>query len=89
MFRLNAAAVENGIAEATHLLAMYIGCRIWFEWVDTNANPSDGLSRDGLSDPAFGNMAKGRAAPSWQSCPTFSERISKIRELCGLGGDIV
>jgi hypothetical protein len=27
-----------------------VGARGWFEWIDTDANPSDGLSRDGVSD---------------------------------------
>ena len=25
--------------------------RIWFEWVDSDANPADGLSRMGIADP--------------------------------------
>ena len=24
--------------------------RIWYEWIDSNSNPADGLSRDGLLD---------------------------------------
>ena len=28
-----------------------MGCRAWFEWIDSKSNPSDGLSRDGLEDP--------------------------------------
>eukprot|EP00435_Cladocopium_sp_Y103_P025431 s4491_g6.t1 len=27
------------------------GARIWYEWIDSASNPSDGLSRDGLQDP--------------------------------------
>ena len=26
------------------------GTRVWFEWVASDDNPSDGLSRDGLKD---------------------------------------
>ena len=37
----------SGIA---HLIMMLLHCRIWFEWVDSDSNPSDGLSRDGLCD---------------------------------------
>ena len=33
---------------AAHLIAAGIGCRIWFEWVDSKSNCSDGLSRAGL-----------------------------------------
>ncbi len=24
--------------------------RVWFEWVDSDSNPADGLSRDGILD---------------------------------------
>ena len=27
-----------------------LNCRVWFEWIDSEANPSDGLSREGLQD---------------------------------------
>ena len=35
---------------ATHILFAKYGCRVWFEWIDSHSNPSDGLSRDGLED---------------------------------------
>ena len=28
-----------------------VNCRPWYEWVDSEANPADGLSRLGVSDP--------------------------------------
>lgn len=41
-----------------HLLAQFstlqfhvLQCRVWVEWIDSESNPSDGLSREGLSDP--------------------------------------
>ena len=37
--------------QATHLLWLHLGCRVWIEWVDSNSNPADGLSRLGLEDP--------------------------------------
>jgi hypothetical protein len=40
----------NSIATVMHLLMAKVGCRIWFEWIDSDSNPSDGLSRDGLED---------------------------------------
>ena len=35
---------------AAHLYWAAAGTRVWFEWVASNDNPSDGLSRDGLHD---------------------------------------
>ena len=34
----------------SHLLFAKYNIRVWFEWVDSDSNPSDGLSRDGLDD---------------------------------------
>ena len=39
------------IAQFAQLLLCGLSCRTWFEWIDSKSNPSDGLSRDGLSDP--------------------------------------
>ena len=33
-----------------HLKLMRINARGWFEWIDSDSNPSDGLSRAGLKD---------------------------------------
>ncbi|CAE8595290.1 unnamed protein product [Polarella glacialis] len=38
------------IVVATHLVAAYLDCRIFYFHVDSASNPSDGLSRDGLND---------------------------------------
>ena len=38
------------IAMCSHLLLAFLRCRVWFEYVESEANVSDGLSRDGLSD---------------------------------------
>ena len=38
------------LAGIAHLVMMTIKCRIWFEWIDSDSNVSDGLSRDGLLD---------------------------------------
>jgi len=44
--------------EDVHLLAQYsqllchsLNARLWIEWIDSESNPSDGLSRLGVSDP--------------------------------------
>ena len=38
------------IATITHLLFASLGCRVYFEHVESGANVSDGLSRGGLGD---------------------------------------
>ena len=30
---------------------MRLVCRAWFEWIDSDSNISDGLSREGVTDP--------------------------------------
>ena len=40
----------GGIANAVHWLLFSVGCRPWFEWIDSESNCSDGLSRDGVND---------------------------------------
>ena len=36
------------IAEAPQLLWALRRVRVWIEWIDSESNPSDGLSRDGV-----------------------------------------
>ena len=38
------------IAPLTHLMLAQLGCRVYFEYIESEANPSDGLSRAGLLD---------------------------------------
>jgi len=38
------------ISMCTHLMLSFLQCRVWFEYVESEANVSDGLSRDGISD---------------------------------------
>lgn len=38
------------IAQGIHWLSARHQIRLWVEWIDSESNPSDGLSRDGLSD---------------------------------------
>ena len=38
------------IAHMAHLLRAQLSCRSWFEWIHSESNPSDGLSREGLAD---------------------------------------
>ena len=39
------------IAQSSSLLTAALGARVWYEWIDSDSNPSDGLSRLGLKDP--------------------------------------
>ena len=41
----------HAIAQFYHLLHHHLQCRVWIEWVDSQSNTSDGLSRLGLLDP--------------------------------------
>ena len=45
----------NSIVQPAHLFWMYLDVRAWIWWVDSNSNPSDGLSRLGLEDPWTNN----------------------------------
>ena len=50
---IKGSSKENEVDALTtwaHLLAYQEGAAIWYEWVDTDSNPADGLSRDGLCD---------------------------------------
>ena len=38
----------QGIAELTQFFWASLRCRVWIEWIDSDSNPSDGLSREGL-----------------------------------------
>ena len=39
------------ISQATHVKLHSLGCRLWVEWIDSESNVSDGLSRLGVLDP--------------------------------------
>ena len=38
------------IVQLSSILLLRLRARLWIEWVNSDANPSDGLSRDGLAD---------------------------------------
>ena len=38
------------IAQCSLVRLARLGCRLWLEWIDSESNPSDGLSRAGLDD---------------------------------------
>ena len=39
------------ICQFAHVVLFRARARVWYEWVDSGSNPSDGLSRLGLKDP--------------------------------------
>ena len=44
-------------AAVAHLAFAKLSSRLWVEWIDSKSNPSDGVSREGISDElahAFG-----------------------------------
>ena len=67
------------IAECTALMAMRLNCRIWYEWVDSNAIPSDGRSRLGAADPRYGSISTKGATPEWHALGTDAERFREIQ----------
>ena len=38
------------LAELLHAILLKLSARIWVEWIDSDSNPADGLSRAGLND---------------------------------------
>ena len=40
----------DSILQLSALLLLQLEARLWVEWINSDANPSDGLSRDGLDD---------------------------------------
>jgi len=43
-------AEANVVAQTLHWLLVEHGIRMWLEWIDSESNLSDGLSRDGVTD---------------------------------------
>jgi hypothetical protein len=41
----------GSLVHLAHLKWAELGCRVWIEWINSDSNPSDGLSRAGLLDP--------------------------------------
>ena len=46
----NLPEVESAV-QVAHLLWLHLHCRVWIEWIDSDSNPADGLSRLGFQDP--------------------------------------
>ena len=60
------------IIQAAHLLWMRLGARMWLEWIDSDSNPADGLSRLGVADPwssLQGWELREEKSPPWERVP--------------------
>ena len=45
------------LAQMIHLLLYHLHCSLWFEWIQSKSNWSDGISRDGFKDRFIQNYA--------------------------------
>ena len=63
---------------AVHALLTSVNCRAWFEWVDSESNPADGLSRLGLHDPWT-------ARQGWQLANAAPYVAPNVKEILGIG----
>ena len=60
------------LVQAAHLLWMRLSTRVWIEWIDSDSNPADGLSREGVADPwssRQGWTLREVVPPPWLSVP--------------------
>ena len=76
----------GAIAGLAHLLCAHLGCRVWFEWIDSESNPADALSRDGLDDHWTRQQAwvlQEVTAPEWDSL--FHEQWRALEILKDIG----
>ena len=86
LIRGSSSSLDVGVmAQAVHWLLMRIDCRIWIEWIDSDSNPSDGLSRLGIHDPwtiEQGWQLQQGLVPSWHF--GLAEHIDQCRLTLGL-----
>ena len=40
----------DSIVQISSIVLLHLEARLWVEWINSDSNPSDGLSRDGLAD---------------------------------------
>jgi len=69
------------IVQTSQAVLQALGARTWFEWIDTESNPSDGLSRDGLLDvwtQSQGWSVKDYAFPPELLPDTFSSLLEHL-----------
>ena len=62
--------------------------RIWYEWIDSKSNPSDGLSRIGISCPIAIELCQSNL---WEFEPLTALPAARVKDLgvkCGTVGDM-
>ena len=57
-------------------LAMRLHIRFWYAWIESKANPSDGLSRVGAKDIQYGRIAVKGLSPGWHSLMSDTDRFA-------------
>ena len=66
------------LSTAWHILTLHLRCRVWIEWVPSEANPADRLSREGLAPfQPTQNRVDEMLLPSWADQKIF-DNIHKI-----------
>ena len=63
------------------LQAATMGVRLWFEWIETNQNPADPLSRDGLADAQVRKHLDTGAWCAYQPSVTWEDVLRTPAEL--------
>ena len=72
------------LVSIAHVLFCLFSCRVWFEWIDSSANPSDGLSREGEEDEMAARL--GWNPQSVEPPPWDVLRDTPLERLGSLGG---
>ena len=51
------------LSTAWHIMCQQLGCRVWFEWVPSESNPADILSRQAISESEVTDLFASAADP--------------------------
>ena len=70
------------IMDAAVVAYAQIGARTWYEWIDSKSNPSDGLSREGLSCEVAGELCTFLCEfPPLALIPSAPEMLSEMKNV--------
>ena len=66
------------LATAWHILTLHLQCRVWIEWVPSESNPADMLSREGKAPFEISSgKVDAMVLPLWADQSKFDD-INKI-----------